>query len=70
MAMKESPEKEKLRKRIRSLDHELQHVESDEEVKEIIQIRDGLQRELNKLRIMDLVPVDVEGFFCDSEIMI
>ena len=72
MAKKESPEKEKLRKRIWGLNNCIRHAKTGDEIEALIQIRDGLQRELNTLRVMDLVPVDVDlnGFFCDSEIAI
>jgi len=72
MAKKESPETEKIRKRIWGLNNCIRNAKTCDEIEALIQIRDGLQRKLNTLRVADLLPVDVDlnGYFSDSQIMI
>jgi hypothetical protein len=69
-----NPEKEKenLRKKIWDLNNSIRHAKTGDEIEALIEIRDGLERRLRLLQMMDLVPVDLDpdGAFCDSEIMI
>lgn len=65
--MNPEKEKENLRKRIWQLNDSIRHAKTGDEIEALIKIRDGLERRLRLLQMMDLHP---DGAFCDSEIMI
>jgi hypothetical protein len=72
MAKKQNPEKQKIQDKIWELNNSIRHAKTGDEIEALMEIRNGLQKKLSTMRVMDLVPVDVDpnGFFCDSEIAI